>query len=137
MDEPLADVKERIPEFAGYADEVARRAADEQIRAVVGEAVAGLRDRYADAFTGELAQAYDAVILRCEFMNQQAFKSFEYQSIDDAAKTQIARADQALVRAAGEAEKVRAEDLRAYLQSVQAAFDARDAALSARPPSPQ
>ncbi|GAC1502337.1 MAG: hypothetical protein NVS1B14_07070 [Vulcanimicrobiaceae bacterium] len=132
MEEPLADVKARIPGFAGYADEVARRAADEQIRAVVGEAVAELRDRYPDAFTGDVAQAYDAAILRCQFMNQQAFKSFEYQSLDDAAKTQITRADQALLRAAGEAQKVRAEDLRAYLQSVQTAFDARDAALSAR-----
>lgn len=130
MEEVVADIKTRIPEFAGYADEWTRRLADEQIRAIVGEGLALLHDKHADYFAGETAEMYDRLILRCEFTNQEVFKKFEYESLGEEQKAEIARADAALIDKGLEAESVTADALPAYLRDLEAAFDARDAALT-------
>ena len=132
MEQVVADIKTRIPEFAGYADEWTRRLADEQIRAVVGEGLALLHAKHADYFQGETAEMYDRLILRCEFTNQEVFRQFEYESLGEETKAAIARADGALIDKALEAESVTAETLPGYLGDLEAAFDARDAALTSK-----
>ncbi|GAC1357209.1 MAG: hypothetical protein NVSMB31_17710 [Vulcanimicrobiaceae bacterium] len=130
MEQALADIKTRIPDFAGYGDETTRRLADEQIRAIVGEAVALLHERHGDYFSGgEMADRYDAMIMRCGFTNQIVFKEFEYETLGDDQRVRIAQADEALIAKAAQAQDVTAESLAAYLADLQAAFDTRDAAL--------
>jgi len=131
MEQPLDAIRARIPEFAGYSDEVARRLADEQIRGLVGEALALLNERHAEYFAGEVATSYDALIRRCEFVNQTIFRFIEYAALSDEDKVVLARVDMALVDKAGQAEAVTAETLADYLRDLDAAFDHRDGAITA------
>lgn len=130
MEQALADIRTLVPDFAGYDDEVTRRLADEQIRAVVGEALALLHENHPDFFDGgDLTEVYDRLILRCEFTNQEVFKHFEYEKLSDDQRLAIARADEALIDKAQQAESVTASSLPDYLKGLEAAFDARDAAI--------
>ena len=130
MEQALADIRTKIPDFAGYDDEVTRRKADEQIRAIAGEALALLYDRHREYFEGaEATDLYDRLILRCEFTNQEVFKEFEYEALGEDQKTKIARADETLIGKAMEAEGVAKENLLDYLHQLEAAFNAREAAL--------
>lgn len=124
-------IKARIPDFAGYGDEVARRLADEQIRALVGEALALLNERHAEYFAGEVTSSYDALIRRCEFVNQSVFRFIEYATLSDQRKVELARVDMALVEKATQADAVTAETLANYLCDLEAAFDHRDGAITA------
>ncbi|MDP9017135.1 MAG: hypothetical protein M3N19_02300, partial [Candidatus Eremiobacteraeota bacterium] len=120
MEQALADIKTRIPDFAGYGDETTRRLADEQIRAIVGEAVALLHDRHAEFFSaGDMAEQYDAMIMRCGFTNQAVFKEFEYEALGDDQRVRIAHADEALIAKAEQAQDVTADSLAAYLADLQ------------------
>ena len=130
MEQTLVDIRARIPEFAGYDDEVTRRKADEQIRAIVGEALALTYEKHQDYFeNAEVTQAYDGLILRCEFTNQDVFKAFEYEKLSAEQRTAIARADEALISKALEAPDVTKDSLLEYLHQLVAAFDGREAAL--------
>lgn len=127
----MADIRTHVPDFAGYGDEATRRLADEQIRAIVGEGLALLHFNHPDYFEGgELAVVYDRLILRCEFTNQVVFKEFEYQTLDDDRKVVIGRVDEALIQTALRTDSVGAEQLADYLKDLEAAFDARDKALT-------
>jgi len=131
MEQALADIKSRVPDFAGYADESTRRLADEQIRAIAGEALALLHFNHEEYFnTPEVTGTYDRLILRCEFTNQVVFKEFEYETLSEERKTAIARADGALIDTALRAEAVTAEQLPAYLGDLEKALDNRDTALT-------
>ncbi|MFN2528049.1 MAG: hypothetical protein ABR584_04970 [Candidatus Baltobacteraceae bacterium] len=138
MEQALADIKSRVPDFAGYADENTRRLADEQIRAIVGEALALLHFNHEEYFnTPEVTEIYDRLILRCEFTNQIVFKEFEYETLGEERKTAIACADQTLIATALRAETVTAEQLPGYLGGLEKAFDNRDAALIRKLPTEQ
>ncbi|MBV9148646.1 MAG: hypothetical protein JO024_02185 [Candidatus Eremiobacteraeota bacterium] len=130
MDQTLDSIKVRIPEFAGYGDEISRRLADEQIRALVGEALALLNERHADYFIGEAMTSYDALIRRCEFVNQSVFRFIEYAALSDDRKVALAHVDYALVEKAALAPEVTAESLAAYLRDLEAAFETRDGAIT-------
>jgi len=129
----MEDIKTNVTDCAGYGKENTRRLADEQIRAVVGEAVALLHDRHADFFSsGEMAEQYDAMIMRCGFTNQVVFKEFEYEVLDEDHLVRIAQADEALMAKAVQAPDVTAESVAGYFADLQAAFDTRDAALTSK-----
>ena len=130
MDETLDAIKTRIPEFAGYGDEVSRRLADEQIRASVGEALALLNERHADYFSPEAMTSYDALIRRCEFVNQSVFRFIEYAALSDDRKVELAHVDYALVEKAAQAQVVTAQELLEYLRALEGAFDHRDGAIT-------
>jgi len=130
VDQTLDAIKQKIPQFAGYADEVSRRLADEQIRALVGEALALLNERHADYFSAEAMLSYDALIRRCEFVNQSVFRFIEYAALNEERKVELARVDLALVDKASLAQNVRANDLLEYLRELEAAFDRRDGAIT-------
>ena len=133
MEQVVADIKTRVPDFAGYADESSRRLADEQLRAIVGEGLALLHFNHEEYFTaGDVADAYDRLILRCEFTNQAVFHEFEYQTLSDERKTAIAQADGELIDTALRAESVTADALPGYLRDLEKAFDNRDAALTGK-----
>jgi len=130
MDDTLDAIKTRIPEFAGYGDEVSRRLADEQIRALVGEALALLNERHADYFSSEAMTSYDALIRRCEFVNQSVFRFIEYAALSDDRKVELAHVDYALVEKAAQAQAVTTPELLEYLRDLEAAFDHRDGAIT-------
>ena len=130
MDQKLDAIKARIPEFAGYGDEISRRLADEQVRALVGEALALLNERHADYFIGDAMTSYDALIRRCEFVNQSVFRFIEYAALNDDRKVRLAHVDCALVEKAAQAPEVTAESLVVYLRDLEAAFENRDGAIT-------
>ena len=135
MEQALADIRTRVPDFAGYADESTRRLADEQIRAIVGEALALLHFNHEEYFnTPEVTDIYDRLILRCEFTNHQVFKEFEYETLGDEKKLAIARADEALIDTALRAQSVTADQLAGYLGDLEKGFDERDAVLTGKSP---
>lgn len=130
MEQALADIRTRIPDFAGYQDEVTRRLADEQIRAIVGEALALTYYNHKEYFDAAATEVYDRLILRCEFTNQAVFKAFEYETLEDAQRTGIARADEALIAKSLEAENVTKDGLLDYLHQLEVTFDGREKALT-------
>jgi hypothetical protein len=71
----LENIRARIGDFAGYDDDDRRRLADEQIRAYVGERLAALPAVDVDTLPAQERARYDRVLLRAEFLNQQAFRS--------------------------------------------------------------
>ena len=118
MIELLERIRSDISDFAGYDNEEQRRLADEQIRAFVGEALASMADGDVEALGPGLREIYDRMLLRSEFMNQQAFARFA----QDATMEKIAAvmaADAALIEA------IKAMDL----AMLDRAFDARDDAM--------
>ncbi|PZR58350.1 MAG: hypothetical protein DLM50_04365 [Candidatus Meridianibacter frigidus] len=130
MDDAFGAIKGRIADFAGYGDAPSRRASDEQVRAVLGEALALLRARHGEYFTAEDSALYDDLILQCAFMNQQVFKDFEYAALDDARKAEVAQCDRNLVDLAGRAGSVGADSLAGYLKELKTAFEQRDSVLT-------
>lgn len=117
--EQLDAIRAVIAGFAGYQDEEKRRLADEQLRAYVGEHLAGIsQDRLSALSAGERA-AYDRVLVRCEFINQAVFSNFN----ENATPERIA----GVVTADGEV----LASLDDYAR-LEAAFDKRDAAMQGK-----
>ena len=116
--ELLERIRLDIIDFAGYESEEHRRLSDEQIRAFVGEALASLSDGDVEAFDPSLRDTYDRMLLRAEFMNQQAFSRFAQDATMEKIAAVLA-ADAALIDA------TRAMDL----LGLDRAFDERDAAM--------
>ncbi len=115
----------KISAFAGYADQDARRLADEQVRSYLGEALALARTRLT-GLAPELAARLNDAIMRAAFRNQLAFKVFEYQVLDGAKLERVAQNDLRLLELAERASQLDAAALPAFLDDVARAFDTRD-----------
>ena len=76
--EGLVFLRERIPAYADYGDEDARHLVDKQVRAYVGEALSGLRERLEKELAGAVAELLDRTLLMCEFSNQQLMRAGGY-----------------------------------------------------------
>ncbi|HTZ54313.1 MAG TPA: hypothetical protein VMB20_04570 [Candidatus Acidoferrum sp.] len=121
-------LKQKLPGFAGYAALEQRRLTDEEVRAYLGERLAGLSVRLEP--TGPTAERLDALILRAEFTNQMAFRNIESTNLDAAQTETIATADLAAVELADRADSVFDVDmLPSYLDAAEAALNARDSAM--------
>ena len=119
----LDDIKAEIPDFPGCEGEEECRRSDEQVRSYVGERLAALDGKV----PAEQKALYDALLMRCEFMNQEAFKIFD----EDRNETRIAaviEADAALVAAAKPLDAN--ANLGDALNAIRDALDRRDAAMS-------
>lgn len=127
--DPIESIKARIPQFGGYADLEARRDDDELVRSYLGEALATLHANHPEIFA-ETGEMYDSLIVRAGFMNQLAFRSFEYAKLDPSQLDEVAQNDLAMVDLADRAPGVEPAGLAAYLADLTAAFDRRDAAMS-------
>lgn len=118
-------LKEKLPGFVGYAELEQRRLTDEEVRAYLGERLAGLSVRLEP--TGATGERLDALILRAEFMNQAAFRVFERATLDAARTQAVATADLAAVELADRADSVFDIDmLPSYLDDAEAVLNARD-----------
>jgi hypothetical protein len=121
-------LKQKLPAFAGYADLAARRLTDEEVRAYLGERLAGLSERLAP--TGAPADRLNDLILRAEFLTQRASPYFDSNELDAAHLDAVAAADLAAVDLADRVDSVFNVDmLPKYLDDAQAALDARDRAM--------
>ena len=125
----LEALRAKIPQFPGYGDERARRVADELVRSYMGEALALLDERHPEYFVN--IDRYEALILRTSFMNQGAFKAFEYARMDDQLEQTLHDEDIAVVEVADRAPTVEAASLEAYLDEIAAALDRRDQTMIA------
>jgi hypothetical protein len=121
-------LKEKLPGFVGYAEMVQRHLTDEEVRAYLGERLAGLSVRLEPA--GPTGERLDALILRTEFTNQTVFRGYENATLDAARTEAIAQADLSAVELADRADGVFDVDmLPSYLDAAEAAMDARDRAM--------
>ncbi len=125
----MTEIRGFIPAYAGRADAPARRLADQQVRAWVGERLAAVRDRLP---AGPASPVLDDVILHCEFGDQHVIKALEDErlGLDDAAAV-IERADRTLLQTAADSESVDAAGLAAFVERLQALFRDRAAAIVA------
>lgn len=125
--DPLERIRSIIEGFAGYGAPGPRRLSDEQIRAFVGEALAQLPSAHVDALESGDRAYYDRVLLRCEFINQGAFRTFDLsptpERIEAILLADLEVIDAASTLAAGGA------DLDGVLARLCDAFDKRDAAM--------
>ena len=126
--DPLELLNERIPDFPGYATDVARRSSDERVRSFLGEMLADLAARCKPADPAVNERLGD-LTFRAGFANQSVFRAYEAAPLDAAAEAAVARADAAAVNLADVAAALDPRDLPGFLTEVEAAFDARDAAM--------
>jgi hypothetical protein len=117
--ENLETIRSAIGNFAGYESEDARRIADEQIRAFVGERLAALPADTLEALSATDRAAYDRILLRCEFINQGAFADFEHDPTPERIAALLA-ADAELITSIQD------------FPRLEAAFDKRDAVMQSR-----
>ena len=125
----LEALRAKIPQFPGYGDERARRVADELVRSYMGEALALLDERHPEYFSN--MGRYETLILRTSFMNQTAFKAFEYATMDGELEQALLDEDSAVVDAADRAGTIDAGALDPYLDEITAALDRRDRTMVA------
>jgi hypothetical protein len=126
--EALQQIQTAIASFAGYGNVDQRRVSDEQVRAYVGERLALLPQPEIDRLDAQERGRYDRALLRVEFVNLHGFDDFNLaaspQRIDA-----VARADAAVLTAANALMTAEAGNLGAALALLEAALDARDAAM--------
>ncbi len=119
----MEEIRADIPDFPGCEGEEECRASDEQVRSYVGERLAALP---ADSLSDADKALYEAVLFRCEFMNQEAFRIFDEDRNEDRIKA-VLEADAALIAAA---KKLDASGPAGdALKAINDAFDRRDAAM--------
>lgn len=121
----LDEIRAEIPDFPGCEGENECRLSDEQVRSYVGERLAVLST---DGLSDEDKSLLDALLLRCEFMNQEAFRIFDEDRTEERINAVI-DADASLIAAAKSLQSGKAADA---LKAIQDGFDRRDAAMSKR-----
>lgn len=119
-------LRAKIPDFSGYLNEGDRRRSDELVRSYVGEALAALQSRVAPA--GEDLR-FEHVLLRAGFMNQIAFRAFEYATLDGERVRAISANDVRILDLADRAVSIEPGGVDVFLSEVTAAFDLRDRAM--------
>jgi len=129
MSDEMIGARSAIPGYAGHADTHARRLADQQVRAWVGERLAALRERLPlDGAT----EVFDDVIFHCEFGDQHVIKALEDARFGEAAPSAaLEAADDRLLVAAASADTIDGAGLPAFLAGLRDAFAQRTATIVA------
>lgn len=126
--EALEQIQAVITAFAGYGSVDQCRIADEQVRAYVGERLALLPQTEIDGLDAEERGAYDHALLRVEFANLMDFADFTLAPPPERVAA-VAQADAAVLVAADALRTAQGSALAAALALLEAALDARDAAM--------
>lgn len=132
--DPLESLRERIPEFPGYGDDLSRRRSDSYVRSYLGEAIASLDARLGD-LEPALQQRVDDVLLRVGFADSKSFATHNglaerTESESDPGKV-LAVEDAATLDLADRTKAVDAATLASYLDDVRTLLDRREAAMRA------
>jgi hypothetical protein len=126
----LEQVQAVIPEFAGYGAEAARRHSDELVRAYLGERLAS----FAAAHSGDLGDqgdAFDTLVVRCEFASHRGLRPFEDRDPDPAQHDALLTADLAVTALAADIGELKASEVGTFIARANAALDRREAAMRA------
>lgn len=126
--EVLERIRSFIDGFAGYAGPDQRRVSDEQIRSYVGEVLAELPAVQIDNLSDAERSNYDRALLRCEFVNQAIFRTFDTDPTPRRIEATLT-ADVRIVEAAAALIDVQSAMLDGLLKQLCDAFDERDAAM--------
>jgi hypothetical protein len=129
MDDDLSYLSAAIADFRGYGDEPDRRATDGRVRALLGEALAGLRARLDGSLSPTLGERLDAAVLRCQFADQRYVAALEGREIQSGEMTVLARADRGLVESANGLATLESAGLPARLDQIMALLDRRSTPL--------
>jgi hypothetical protein len=113
-----------IPNYAGQRDVSSRQLSEQQTRALVGEALSSLRERFpADGMTVRL----DELIERCQFGVPRVMIALENARLGQPANAQqVAAADRELVQLARRLGGAAPGDLPRLLDELTAALDRHD-----------
>jgi hypothetical protein len=128
MTDEMIQVRTAITDYAGHVDVHARRLADQQVRAWVGERLAALRERL--PIPSDLAAAFEDLLLHCQFGDQHVIKAIEDNRFADPEHVAVLEAeDSKLLTLAAGADRVDAAGLPALVAALQATFRERTAAI--------
>ena len=94
----------------------------------MGEAIAALMGRLGP-LDPALQDRFDGLLLRAGFVNQRAFKAYEDAVLSPEQSAAMASADESVVTLADRGEMIDLQGAPAYLGEIDAALDARDAAM--------
>jgi hypothetical protein len=119
----LAFLHARIESYADYTNDDDRRMSDEQIRAYVGEALAGVLERLAP--TGEVGETLARLLLRCQFADQTVVAALDAEQFVHTELALLHTADRRLVELADRAGALALPDVRTLLADIDATFDER------------
>jgi hypothetical protein len=126
-------LRSRIPGYADYADDTARHEVDKQMRALLGEALAAVRDRLKPE--GALAERLDGLLMRCEFTDQRVIRAADHARFDQALVDRVHALDRQLLECADAMRTVAtAEELAAQLDVAARCLDERFGAIADAPP---
>jgi hypothetical protein len=126
----LLFLRERIPAYADYGDEESRHLVDKQVRAYVGEALTGLRERLAAGLGRPQSDRLERALMLCEFTNQQLMRMLDHARLADREFEELHEVDRELVAVADRAEAIEASALDGYLEEVTSLFARRARAVS-------
>ena len=127
--EGLVFLRERIPAYADYGDEDARHLVDKQVRAYVGEALSGLRERLEKELAGAVAELLDRTLLMCEFSNQQLMHMLDHSRLTNAEVEELHEVDHELISHADRADAIESAALQGFLDELTALFARRAQAV--------
>jgi hypothetical protein len=126
--DPLNLLREKIPQFAGYADDRDRERSDELVRSYLGEAVAEMQVRLGNV-DGNLEKRLGDLLIRVGFANQAAYKIYADAARKETHFDRMAAADARTVELAEGAAGLQVSDLGAFLEEAARVLDERDAAM--------
>lgn len=130
----LEALRARVPGYADYANDLARHEVDKQIRAYLGEALAGARDRLSPKES--LLDRLDGLILRCEFSDQRVIRAADHARFDQALVDRVHALDREIVECADRLRALAAVDqLSAELDTAARCLDERFGAIADAPPA--
>ncbi len=129
MNDDLAFVSARLPDYHAYDEEQHRHDSDMRVRAYVGEALTSVQTRLGTVST-EIRAALEAALYRCMFTDQVFVRKFEHADLDAPLVAALVRSDRLLIGYADEAKTVDADGLLGLLGRIDAQYDYR------RSPSP-
>ncbi len=119
----MAFVRARIESYADYTNDDARRLADEQIRAYVGEALGRVGERLRPG--GAVAEALERVLLRCQFADQSVVRAFDIHDLTAAEVAALHAVDRELIGLADRADTVAVAALDGYVARIDETLDRR------------
>jgi hypothetical protein len=130
MNEDLTRRRELVPGYAGHADPQARFLSDQQVRASVGEMLAGLQERLpADGLRDQV----ETLLLRCEFGDQHVIRAIQDDRFGKPELAELVEAcDRKVVEAADRVKNAGPDDLASAFGALVQAFDERSAEIEAR-----
>ena len=126
--EALDQIRASIPDFEGYDDETSRAHSDELIRSYLGERLADFEYAHS-AWLGGNRDAFNRLVLRCEFVDQEAFKPFEHASANDPRIPRLLDADLQVISLADRLPALDPAEVPAFVQRANELLDARDALM--------